>query len=56
VYLQGVHAQNLAGTEHADPTTHVSVMQAGMEDYVIKVSDWKLVVKAKPCLWPINMP
>jgi hypothetical protein len=47
VYLQGVHAQNPADMEHASLTTHVSVIQAGMENYVIKVSYWKLAAKGK---------
>jgi hypothetical protein len=45
--LRGVHVQNLAVMEHAVLTTHVSVIQAGMENYVIKVSGWKLDYKDK---------
>lgn len=38
MYLQEVHVQNPAGMEHAGLTTRVSVIQAGTENYVIKVS------------------
>jgi hypothetical protein len=40
MYLQGVHVQNLAGMEHVGLTTRVSAIQAGTENYVIKVSSW----------------
>jgi hypothetical protein len=45
--LQGVHVQNLADMEHAGLTTHVCAIQAGMENYVIKVSGRKLDYKGK---------
>jgi hypothetical protein len=44
VYLQGVHVQDPAGMEHAGLTTRVSVIQAGMGNYVTKVSGWKLTI------------
>jgi hypothetical protein len=55
VYLQGVRAQNPADMEHAGLITHVSVIQAGMENYVIKVSDWKLNANVKLSLWLISV-
>jgi hypothetical protein len=55
VYQQGVHAQNPADMEHAGLTIHVSVIQAGMENYVIKVSDWKLTAKVKLSLLLISV-
>jgi hypothetical protein len=51
MYLQGVHVQNHAGMEHAGLTTHVSVNQAGTENYVIKVSGWKLIIRVNLSLY-----
>lgn len=51
MYLQGVHVQNPAGMEHAVLTTRVSVIQAGTENYVIKVSGWKLIIMVNLSLW-----